>query len=94
MEKVAPDIAYRRLKYVSDWRLVEENHAPFYSRPIECADRDALFVLDGVLYHESDLDLEEHSRASAACTASGSTAPTRAATTASSSQSSSVAGGR
>ena len=25
MEKVALDIAYRRLKYVSDWRLVEEN---------------------------------------------------------------------
>ena len=25
MEKVAPDIAYKRLKYVSDWRLVEEN---------------------------------------------------------------------
>ena len=25
MEKVAPDIADRRLKYVSDWRLVEEN---------------------------------------------------------------------
>ena len=23
--KVAPDIAYRRFKYVSDWRLVEEN---------------------------------------------------------------------
>ena len=123
MEKVAPDIAYRRLKNVSDWRLVEENqraalaaivhgisrldaaghwgdgttsasdgqrfampqkvlqrtystrfndfalefysfvadnYAPFYSRPIECTDRDAPFVLDGVLYHESDLDLEEH----------------------------------
>ena len=123
MEKVAPDIAYRRLKYVSDWRLVEENqraalaaivhgisrfdaaghwgdgttsasdgqrfamphkvlqrtystrfndfalefysfvadnYAPFYSRPIECTDRDAPFVLDGVLYHESDLNLEEH----------------------------------
>ena len=123
MEKVAPDIAYRKLKYVSDWRLVEENqraalaaivhgisrldaaghwgdgttsasdgqrfampqkvlqrtystrfndfalefysfvadnYAPFYSRPIECTDRDAPFVLDGVLYHESDLDLEEH----------------------------------
>ena len=123
MEKVARDIAYRRLKYVSDWRLVEENqraalaaivhgisrldaaghwgdgttsasdgqrfampqkvlqrtystrfndfalefysfvadnYAPFYSRPIECTDRDAPFVLDGVLYHESDLDLEEH----------------------------------
>ena len=25
MEKVTPNIAYRRLKYVSDWRLVEEN---------------------------------------------------------------------
>ena len=123
MEKVAPAIAYRRLKHVSDWRLVEENqsaalagivhgisrldaaghwgdgttsasdgqrfamphkvlqrtystrfndfalefysfvadnYAPFYSRPIECTDRDAPFVLDGVLYHESDLDLEEH----------------------------------
>ena len=123
MEKVAPDIAYRRLKYVSDWRLVEENqraalaaivhgisrldaaghwgdgttsasdgqrfampqkvlqrtystrfndfalefysfvadnYAPFYSRPVECTDRDAPFVLDGVLYHESDLNLEEH----------------------------------
>ena len=123
MEKVAPDIAYRRLTYVSDWRLVEENqraalaaivhgisrldaaghwgdgttsasdgqrfamphkvlqrtystrfndfalefysfvadnYAPFYSRPVECTDRDAPFVLDGVLYHESDLNLEEH----------------------------------
>ena len=123
MEKVAPAIAYRRLKYVSDWRLVEENQraalagivhgisrldaaghwgdgttsasdgqrfamphkvlqrtystrvndvalecysfvadndAPFYSRPIECTDRDAPFVLDGVLPHESDLDLEAH----------------------------------
>ena len=111
MEKVAPDIAYRRLRYVSDWRLVEENqraalaaivhgisrldaaghggagttsasdgqrfampqkvlqriystrfndfalefysfvadsYVPFYSRPIECTDRDAPFVLDSV----------------------------------------------
>ena len=36
------------------------NCAPFYSRLIECTDRDAPFVLDGVLYHESDLDLFEH----------------------------------
>ena len=40
--------------------FVADNYAPFYSRPIECTDRDAPFVLDGVLYHESDLDLEEH----------------------------------
>ena len=131
MEKVAPDIAYRRLKKnVSDWRLVEENqraalaaivhgisrlaaaghwgdgttsagdgqrfampqkvlqrtystrfndfaldfysfvadnYAPFYSRPVECTDRDAPFVLDGVLYHEST-------------SISKSTTPTRTAT--------------
>ena len=123
MEKLAPGIPYRKLRHVSDWRLVEENqraalasivhgisrldaaarwgdgrtsasdgqrfampgkvlqrtystrfndfalefysfvadnYAPFYSRPIECTDRDAPFVFDGVLYHESDLDLEEH----------------------------------
>ena len=37
-----------------------DNYAPFYSTPIECTDRDAGFVLDGILYNESDLDLEEH----------------------------------
>jgi len=39
---------------------VADNYAPFYSTPIECTDRDAAFVLDGLLYNESDLDLEEH----------------------------------
>jgi TnpA family transposase len=28
--------------------------------PIECADRDAAFVLDSLLYNESDLEIEEH----------------------------------
>lgn len=42
------------------YSFVADNYAPFYSRPIECTDRDAPFVLDGVLYHESELDLEEH----------------------------------
>ena len=42
------------------YSFVADNYAPFYSRPIECTDRDAPFVLDGVLYHESDLNLEEH----------------------------------
>jgi len=32
----------------------------FYSTPIECTDRDAAYVLDGLLYNESDLALEEH----------------------------------
>ena len=94
MEKVAPDIAYKRLKYVSDWRLVEENQRAALAAIVHGISRlDAAshwgdgttsasdgqrfamphkvlqrtystrfndFVLDGVLYHESDLDLEEH----------------------------------
>lgn len=38
-----------------------DNYAPFYSTVIDCADRDAAYVLDGrLLYNESDLALEEH----------------------------------
>ena len=42
------------------YSFVADNYAPFYSTPIECTDRDAGFVLDGILYNESDLELEEH----------------------------------
>lgn len=42
------------------YSFVADNYAPFYSTPIEGTDRDAAFVLDGLLYNESDLDLEEH----------------------------------
>jgi len=42
------------------YSFVADNYAPFYSAPIECTDRDAPFVLDGLLYNESDLPLEEH----------------------------------
>jgi len=42
------------------YSFVADNYAPFYSMPIECTDRDAPFVLDGLLYNESDLELEEH----------------------------------
>ena len=36
------------------------NYAPFYIVPIECNERDASYVLDGILYNESDLQLDEH----------------------------------
>src|SRR5260370_40723679 len=36
------------------YSFVADNYAPFYSTPIECTDRDAGFVLDGILYNESD----------------------------------------
>src|SRR6202035_1850669 len=42
------------------YSFVADNYAPFYSLPIECTDRDAAFVLDGLLYNESDLEIEEH----------------------------------
>ena len=42
------------------YSFVADNYAPYYSTPIECTDRDAPFVLDGVLYNESELLLEEH----------------------------------
>jgi TnpA family transposase len=35
-------------------------YAPFHSRPISAAVRDAPFVLDGLLYHESDIRIKEH----------------------------------
>ncbi|MGB3222269.1 MAG: Tn3 family transposase [Desulforhopalus sp.] len=43
-----------------NYSFVADNYAPFYSLPIECTDRDAPYVLDGLLYNESDLPLEEH----------------------------------
>jgi TnpA family transposase len=42
------------------YSFVADNYAPFYSTPIECQERDAAYVLDGLLYNENDLDLEEH----------------------------------
>ena len=42
------------------YSFVADNDAPFFSTPIECTDRDAVTVLDGLLYNESDLELEEY----------------------------------
>ena len=42
------------------YSFVADNYAPFYSTPIECTQRDAPYVLDGLFYNESDLQLEEH----------------------------------
>lgn len=42
------------------YAFIADNYAPFYITPIQCTDRDAPYVLDGLLYNESDLPLEEH----------------------------------
>lgn len=40
--------------------FIAANYAPFYSVPLECTERDAPYVLDGLLSHESDLAPQEH----------------------------------
>lgn len=42
------------------YTFIADNYAPYYSKPIECTDRDAPYVLDGLFYNESDLQIEEH----------------------------------
>jgi len=39
---------------------VSDQYAPFHTKVINAAVRDATHVLDGLLYHESDLRIEEH----------------------------------
>jgi len=39
---------------------VSDQYSPFHTRVIPVGVRDATYVLDGLLYHESDLRIEEH----------------------------------
>lgn len=42
------------------YTFIADNYAPYYSLVKETAERDAPYVLDGILYNESDLIIEEH----------------------------------
>lgn len=42
------------------YTFIADNYAPYFSIPIECTDRDAPYLLDGLCYNESDLQIEEH----------------------------------
>jgi TnpA family transposase len=53
------------LKYGNDpgvtfYTHVSDQYAPFHTKVINAAVRDATHVLDGLLYHESDLRIQEH----------------------------------
>lgn len=39
---------------------ISDQYAPYHIKVIHAAARDATYVLDGLLYHESDLRIEEH----------------------------------
>ena len=42
------------------YTFIADNYAPYHSIPIECNEGEAPYALDGSLYNESDLSLEEH----------------------------------
>jgi TnpA family transposase len=45
---------------VTFYTHVSDQYAPFYTKLINSTVRDATYVLDGLLYHESELQIEEH----------------------------------
>jgi hypothetical protein len=45
---------------VTFYTHVSDQYAPFYTKLINATVRDATYVLDGLLYHESELQIEEH----------------------------------
>jgi TnpA family transposase len=45
---------------VTFYTHLSDQYAPFHTQVISTTVRDATYVLDGLLYHESDLRLEEH----------------------------------
>ncbi len=49
-------VASRRLFYTH----ISDQYAPFSTRVVNVGVRDSTYVLDGLLYHESDLRIEEH----------------------------------
>jgi TnpA family transposase len=51
---------YGREPGVMFYTYVSDQYAPFYTKVINTTVRDATHVLDGLLYHESDLEIEEH----------------------------------
>jgi TnpA family transposase len=45
---------------VAFYTHISDQYAPFHTKVINVTVRDATHVLDGLLYHESDLRIEEH----------------------------------
>ena len=45
---------------VTFYSHISDQYSPFHSKVINATVRDASYVLDGLLYHESDLKIEEH----------------------------------
>jgi TnpA family transposase len=51
---------YGREPGVTFYTHVSDQYGPFHTKVINATVRDATHVLDGLLYHETDLDIQEH----------------------------------
>lgn len=54
------NLKYGQEPGVQFYTHISDQYAPFHTRVINATVRDATYVLDGLLYHESDLRIEEH----------------------------------
>ncbi len=45
---------------VTFYTHISDQYAPYHTKVVNVGIRDATYVLDGLLYHESDLQIEEH----------------------------------
>ncbi|MCL2768071.1 MAG: Tn3 family transposase [Synergistaceae bacterium] len=51
---------YGSAKGMTMYRFVSDQFSPFYTKVINTNARDAVHVIDGLLYHETDLCIDEH----------------------------------
>jgi TnpA family transposase len=54
------NLKYGQEPGVQFYTHISDQYAPFHTKVINASVRDATHVLDGLLYHESDLRIEEH----------------------------------
>jgi TnpA family transposase len=54
------NLKYGQEPGVQFYTHISDQYAPFYTKVISATVRDATHVLDGLLYHESDIRIEEH----------------------------------
>ena len=54
------NLKYGQKPGVQFYTHISDQYAPFHTKVINATVRDATHVLDGLLYHESDLQIEEH----------------------------------
>jgi TnpA family transposase len=54
------NLKYGQEPGVQFYTHINDQYAPFHTKAINATVRDSTYVLDGLLYHESDLRIEEH----------------------------------